>query len=98
MVVVQGSGRLGTGAEAHPVTLHSAVWLARGSRRSLTAGPDGMTYLTVHTRRPGLGVAPISAEGGEAACLLPQVCPDCGRLATEQGARYCARCGSPLPD
>ncbi|MGX1885506.1 hypothetical protein [Streptomyces sp. NPDC055287] len=98
VVVVHGSGRLGTGAGALPLALHAAVWLAGGSRESLTAGPDGMTYLTVRTRRPGPGVAPPAAEGGETACLLSQVCPDCGRLAAEQGARYCSRCGSPLPD
>ncbi|OEJ28472.1 hypothetical protein AS594_32300 [Streptomyces agglomeratus] len=98
MIVVQGSGRVTTGEETRPLTLHSAAWLAKGSRRSLTAGPDGMTYLTVHTRRPGLGVTPASPEGGEAACLLQRVCPDCGRLAADRDARYCARCGSPLPD
>ncbi|KOU25424.1 hypothetical protein ADK52_12555 [Streptomyces sp. WM6372] len=37
------------------------------------------------------------AAGGEPACLLHLVCPDCGRLATERGARSCSRCGAPLP-
>lgn len=37
-------------------------------------------------------------EGGEPACLLHLVCPDCGRLADAGGSRTCARCGSPLPD
>ncbi|KJY34685.1 hypothetical protein [Streptomyces sp. R33] len=41
---------------------------------------------------------PAPAEGGEPACLLHLVCPDCGRLATERGARTCSRCGGPLPD
>ncbi|MEU9420239.1 hypothetical protein [Streptomyces sp. NPDC048272] len=115
LVVVAGAGRLDTGGGAHDLRPHVAVLLPRNSRRALTAGPDGMTYLTVHTRRPGLGIgagpavggapaapagvpaAPDPADGGETACLLHRVCPDCGRLAAERDARYCSRCGGPLP-
>ncbi|AZM92526.1 MULTISPECIES: hypothetical protein [Streptomyces] len=96
LVVVEGGGRLDTEDGPHRLRPHTACWLARGARRSLTAGPQGLAYLTVHTRRPGLGIG--TAEGGETACLLHRVCPDCGRLATESAARYCSRCGTPLPD
>ncbi|MFD6875803.1 MULTISPECIES: cupin domain-containing protein [unclassified Streptomyces] len=111
LVVVEGGGRMDT--EDGPLDLrpHSAVWLARNARRSLTAGPDGLTYLTVHTRRPGLGIGTAAPgtpaarpaalpvpEGGEAACLLHRVCAGCGRPATESAARYCSRCGDELPD
>ncbi|MFF4104987.1 hypothetical protein [Streptomyces sp. NPDC001903] len=41
--------------------------------------------------------APDPAGGGEPACLLHLVCPDCGRLADHRGARSCSRCGGPLP-
>ncbi|MET9885425.1 hypothetical protein ABZZ20_20270 [Streptomyces sp. NPDC006430] len=41
---------------------------------------------------------PACDEGGESACLLHRVCPECGGLATEPGARTCWRCGGPLPD
>ncbi|OKI60534.1 hypothetical protein [Streptomyces sp. MJM1172] len=98
LVVVEGTGRLDGEEGPHPLRPLAVAWLPKGSRRSLTAGPDGLAYLTVHTRRPGLGIAPAPAEGGESACLLHRVCPDCGRLAAEPGARYCARCGSPLPE
>ncbi|UQX04363.1 hypothetical protein [Streptomyces sp. RerS4] len=121
LVVMEGAGRIDTQDGPHRLRPHSAFWLARGARRSLTAGPEGMTYLTVHTRRPGLGIGgartaaaeapvaatapvpppappPAPAEGGESACLLHRVCPDCGRLAGEAGARYCSRCGTELPD
>ncbi|MEU8777899.1 hypothetical protein [Streptomyces sp. NPDC048606] len=121
LVVMEGAGRIDTEDGPHRLRRHSAFWLARGARRSLTAGPDGMTYLTVHTRRPGLGIGgvrageqagpgsgagavggrpvdPAPAEGGEPACLLHRVCADCGRLAAEADARYCARCGTALPD
>ncbi|WP_078606991.1 helix-turn-helix transcriptional regulator [Streptomyces flavidovirens] len=45
----------------------------------------------------GAAGAGTQEEGGEAACLLDRVCPDCGRLAAERDARYCGRCGTPLP-
>ncbi|MFE5540030.1 hypothetical protein ACFQ78_30365 [Streptomyces sp. NPDC056519] len=47
---------------------------------------------------PAADRGPEPAEGGEPACLLHLVCPDCGRLADERGARTCSRCGAPLPD
>ncbi|MEV6684759.1 hypothetical protein AB0N28_05390 [Streptomyces sp. NPDC051130] len=99
LVVVEGGGRLDTEDGPHPLRPHTAALLSRNTRRSLTAGPDGIAYLTVHPRRPGLGIgAPPAAEGGETACLLHRVCADCGRLASERDARYCSRCGSGLPD
>lgn len=33
------------------------VWLPRRSRREITAGADGLRYLSVHRRKPGLRVA-----------------------------------------
>lgn len=32
------------------------VWLPHGSARSLAAGPEGLSYLTVHRRRPGMQI------------------------------------------
>ena len=32
-------------------------WLPHGSARAIEAGPAGLTYLTVHRRRPGLRIA-----------------------------------------
>ncbi|MFF2197452.1 hypothetical protein [Streptomyces sp. NPDC058157] len=99
LVVVAGGGRLETPDGPHALRPHAACWLPRGTRRSLAAGPEGLAYLTVHTRRPGLGIAPAAPdEGGEPACLLSRVCPACGRLATEAAAAYCCRCGTRLPD
>ncbi|MFJ3876136.1 hypothetical protein ACIPW5_01600 [Streptomyces sp. NPDC090077] len=98
LVVVAGGGRIETEQGGHRLRPHTACWLARGARRSLTAGPQGLAYLTVHIRRPGLGIGTGAAEGGETACLLHRVCPDCGRLATEPAARYCSHCGTALPD
>jgi hypothetical protein len=38
-------------------------------------------------------------EGGDPACWLHRVCPDCGRLADEDPPTRCAGCGGEiLPD
>ncbi|MFF4760179.1 cupin domain-containing protein [Streptomyces sp. NPDC001292] len=60
LFVVAGSGVLGagTGGEPRQLTEGAAVWLPHGSTRSLTAGPDGLAYLTVHRRRPGMRIRP----------------------------------------
>ncbi|MFC1430266.1 hypothetical protein ACEZDB_06270 [Streptacidiphilus sp. N1-3] len=118
LVVVEGSGRLGgaggTGdGGAELLAPRSVVWLPRGSRRSLNAGPEGLVYLTVHQRRPALSIKGLSlpdstgtstgtgtgtgSAGGEGPCRLDRVCTACGRLSPELSARYCGQCGEPLP-
>ncbi|MGY0489225.1 cupin domain-containing protein [Streptomyces sp. WG-D5] len=99
LVVVEGHGtlhRAGVDEELAPGTL---VFVPRGERRAVRAGADGLVYLTAHRRRPGMTIrsAPrLTAEGGEAPCLLPRVCASCGRAADDAGALYCARCGTRL--
>src|SRR5699024_9877095 len=58
--VLAGSGQLLT--EGNPVNLRSGllVWLPRRSRRQFVPGPGGLTYLTVHQRRPSPGLWPGS--------------------------------------
>ncbi|MEU2875849.1 procyclic form-specific polypeptide B-alpha [Streptomyces sp. NPDC007070] len=58
--VVAGDGVLGAGTadEPRPLAEGATVWLPHGSTRSITAGPDGLSYLTVHRRRPGLWIRP----------------------------------------
>jgi uncharacterized protein YeaO (DUF488 family) len=36
--------------------------------------------------------------GGDAACWLHRVCPECGRLCEDGSAQRCPSCGSPLPE
>lgn len=99
LFVVEGSGSLTTPAGQQRLTRGVVAWLAHGTERALAAEGEGLVYLTVHRRRPGLAVGRASAsEGGEAACLLHQVCPACGRLATERTARYCVQCGAELTE
>jgi quercetin dioxygenase-like cupin family protein len=99
LVVLEGDGHLGTPTGREPLAPHTVVWLPRTSRRSLTAGARGLVYLTTHPRRPGLSVTVVPpVEGGEPPCALDRVCAECGRLSEERGARFCSRCGQPLPD
>jgi len=103
LVVLAGGGSLRTGEggtlDLAPTTV---TWLPRTSRRSLEAGPDGLTYLTVHRRRPGLTIKPAvrtpAHEGGEAPCMLDLVCPECGRLSADRVPKYCSACGEPFPE
>ncbi|MGD6740363.1 cupin domain-containing protein [Streptomyces sp. BH106] len=100
LVVVEGHGtlhRAGVDEEVAPGTL---AFVPRGERRAVSAGEDGLVYLTAHRRRPGMTIRraepQVTAEGGEAPCLLPRVCASCGRAADDAGALYCARCGKRL--
>ncbi|MCX5206632.1 cupin domain-containing protein [Streptomyces sp. NBC_00237] len=103
LIVVEGEGLLDDGsATAQELRPGGLVWLPRGASRALSAGARGLTYLTVHGRRPGMEVGrrpagPAEQEGGEPPCALDRVCPGCGRLGSEAGARYCAWCGEELP-
>ncbi|MGC5077470.1 cupin domain-containing protein [Agrococcus sp. DT81.2] len=54
--VIAGSGALRSGDEELPLTVGTIVWLPRRSRREITAGADGLRYLSVHRRKPGLRV------------------------------------------
>ncbi|MGW4276603.1 cupin domain-containing protein [Streptomyces seoulensis] len=60
LFVVGGDGVLGAGAADEPrcLTEGATVWLPHGSTRSIAAGADGLSYLTVHRRRPGMRIRP----------------------------------------
>ncbi|MFE0101059.1 cupin domain-containing protein [Streptomyces sp. NPDC059009] len=109
LVVAEGGGHLDDGTRRRELTPGTVVWLPRTARRALSAGPHGLTYVSVHQRRAGMAIGgPLTAtgttvapgavaEGGEPACALNRVCPACGRLGTEAGVRYCGWCGEELP-
>ncbi|NDK23225.1 hypothetical protein FSY75_01795 [Streptomyces sp. TR1341] len=65
LLVVAGDGVLGAGPSdaPRPVAEGALVWLPRGSTRSISAGERGLTYLTVHNRRPGMGIIARPADG-----------------------------------
>lgn len=97
LFVADGSGWLEVADVRQQLEPGCVAWLPHGARRALSAGADGLVYLTAHRRRPGLAIRTAAPEGGEPACLLNRVCTECGRLAQESDARYCARCGTRLP-
>ncbi|MEV8227324.1 hypothetical protein AB0P41_14965 [Streptomyces sp. NPDC079167] len=103
LVVLAGGGTLRTGdGDTLDLAPTAVTWLPRTSRRELEAGPDGLTYLTVHRRRPGLTIRPAvrtpAYEGGEAPCMLDLVCPECGRLSADRTPKFCSACGEPFPE
>lgn len=104
LVVLGGGGSLTTGPDTLTLTPTTVTWLPRTSRRALAAGPEGLTYLTVHRRRPGLTIkpsvtAPAAAyEGGEGPCMLDRVCPECGRLSADPSPVFCGNCGERFPE
>lgn len=63
LLVLGGGGSLATEVATHEVSPGALVWLPHGSRREVTAGTAGLTYLTVHTRRPGLSIQPAPPPG-----------------------------------
>jgi uncharacterized protein (DUF2249 family)/quercetin dioxygenase-like cupin family protein len=56
--VLSGSGQLVTELSTAPLRAGSLAWLPRRSLREVTAGPDGLVYLTVHQRRQALTLSP----------------------------------------
>ena len=52
--VLAGTGELATETGTLPLTSGALVWLPRRSHRQFTAGPEGLSYLTVHQRREAL--------------------------------------------
>lgn len=56
LLVLTGHGTLGTAQGPQELSAGGLLWFPHGSSRSLTAGDDGLHYLTVHRRRPGLQI------------------------------------------
>lgn len=56
LLVVAGGGTLITSDGHSSLSEGSLTWLPHGSTRGLVAGKQGMSYLTVHRRRPGMRI------------------------------------------
>lgn len=56
VLILDGAGRLTHEAESVELRKGEIVWLPRRSRREISAGPQGLTYLTVNQRRESLGL------------------------------------------
>jgi quercetin dioxygenase-like cupin family protein len=56
ILVVTGDGAMDTPEGALPLSEGVLLWLPHGSTRSITAGSQGLAYVTVHRRRPGMQI------------------------------------------
>lgn len=56
LVVLSGTGTVHSDDGHLPLIGGTVLWLPRNTRRSLTAGSDGLTYVTAHQRRGGLQI------------------------------------------
>jgi uncharacterized protein (DUF2249 family) len=66
--VLDGTGQLTTETGSTNLFTGALVWLPRQSQRSITAGPTGLRYLTVHPRRPALSIdTSYDNHGGDSA-------------------------------
>lgn len=54
--VVSGDGTVAGDNGRQSLAAGALAWLPHGAGRSLTAGEDGLSYLTVHRRRPGIQI------------------------------------------
>ena len=60
--VLHGNGQLISEVETLELRPGALLWLPRLSRREIVAGEPGLTYLTVHPRRPGLTIRTVPAR------------------------------------
>lgn len=54
--VVAGAGVVDIDGEAHELHVDVVALVGRGAHRAVVAGPRGLSYLSVHRRRPGLTI------------------------------------------
>ncbi|NMO04453.1 DUF2249 domain-containing protein [Gordonia sp. TBRC 11910] len=58
--ILGGDGTLGTEGEDVALAIGDLIWLPHHSQREFTAGPTGLTYLTVHRHRESLVIEPFT--------------------------------------
>jgi len=58
LVVLSGSATVKVEGEARAIAAGQAIVIEKGSARRITAGPEGVRYLSVHARRPPLQICP----------------------------------------
>lgn len=108
LVALAGDGTVHTDQGALALAPHALLWLPHGSQRALEAGARGLAYLTVHRKRTGMRIElprdpealrrlearEEQDEGGEPACLLPRLCPECGAPNERSSGQACPTCGA----
>ena len=66
LIVLEGEGQAVVDQREHALAPGHALLIDKGSARTLRAGDDGLRYLSVHSRRPPLQVAPLSTPASGA--------------------------------
>ena len=64
IVVLRGSASVSLAGEEHQLAGGELLLAPRGSRRAITAGPDGVRYLSIHRRRDPLVPTPAPGPTG----------------------------------
>jgi quercetin dioxygenase-like cupin family protein len=64
VVVLAGSAVVSVRGRTESVGAGRALIIPKGARRRITAGPDGVRYLSVHRRRPPLQISPRPGSSG----------------------------------
>jgi quercetin dioxygenase-like cupin family protein len=64
VVVLDGSAILSIDGEERELARGETAIVAKGRRRKITAGRDGVRYLSIHRRRPPLQIGQVRKAGG----------------------------------
>src|SRR5579872_7267340 len=67
IVVIDGAGRAVVDGAELELRANHALMIARGSRRRIEAGSPGLRYLSIHLRRPPLGIEPLVRRSAASA-------------------------------
>lgn len=59
ILVLDGTGVAKTDETEMTLQSGTLLWLPRLSHRSIVAGDKGLSYFTVHARRPALSIGPV---------------------------------------
>ena len=59
VVVIEGSASADVDGAGHELRAPAAMIIPKGVGRRITAGPDGVRYLTAHVVRPGLRIGRV---------------------------------------
>ena len=60
LIVLCGGGTVHVDGKPHAVSAGQALLVEKGAERSISAGPDGIRYLSIHRRR-----GPLQVERGK---------------------------------
>ncbi|MEO8750264.1 MAG: hypothetical protein ABI384_07680 [Allobranchiibius sp.] len=56
LIVVAGAGTMASDVGELALSEGAVTWMPRHSARSIAAGAEGLAYVTVHRRRPGMQI------------------------------------------